>query len=123
MVKYRLTNYLICPKCKNFPLKLTVLETENHPERNISVEPCDMYCSYKELRNSEILNPPCSECMKIEITYGYYICEKCDEWYPIVEAIAIMHTGKYRPKKVIKKFIEKYRDKIPDKYISRELSS
>lgn len=120
MVKYRLSNFLICPKCKTFPLNLHILELREYPERSIDVDPCDAYCSYLNKRNGDIVNPPCSECMKKEIFYGYYVCPSCDEWFPIVDAIAIMHLGKFRPKKVIKQFIEKFRDKIPRKYIEKE---
>ncbi len=123
MVKYRLSNYLICPKCKDFPLELNILEIRRFEERDIEVEPCDEYCSYLNLMGKDIVNPPCRECMKNEIIYGYYICRKCDMWYPIVDSIAIMHIGEYRPKKVIRKFIEKFRDKIPEKYVERELTS
>ena len=123
MVKYRLSNYLICPACKDFPLKLHILEVKEYPDRDIKVKPCDEYCSYLNLRGDEIKDPPCSECMKKEIVYGFYTCNKCDMWYPIVESIAIMHLGEYRPKKVIKKFIERFRDRIPEKYIEREFTS
>ena len=60
--------------------------------------------------------------MKIEIIDGYYTCPECGEWYPIIDMIAIMHRGRYRPKKVIKRFIEKYRDRLPEEIVARELS-
>ncbi len=123
MVKYRLSNYLICPKCKEFPLELNIFKVEEYPKREFKFKPCDEYCSYTGKRGSEIIDPPCDECIKKEIVDGFYRCTKCDEWYPIIDAIAIMHIGEYRPKKVIKKFIEKYRERIPEKYIERELTS
>ncbi len=122
MVKHRLSNYLICPACKAHPLRLTILEKRIYPDRAIKVEPCDSYCAYLDKRNGEIVDPPCDECMKIEIIDGYYTCPECGEWYPIIDMIAIMHRGRYRPRKVIERFIEKYRDRLPDEIVARELS-
>ncbi|HIE37223.1 TPA: Trm112 family protein [Candidatus Geothermarchaeota archaeon] len=123
MVKYRLSNYLICPACRKFPLKLNILKIEEYPDRDIRVKPCDEYCSYKDLRRDNIVDPPCNECMKKEIVDGYYVCTECGGWYPIIDSIAIMHIGEYRPKKIIRRFIEKYREDIPIEYIEKEFTS
>jgi len=122
VVKYRLTNYLICPECRHTPLSLNVIEKTYHKNRDIDVKPCDFYCAYLDKREGDIENPPCRECMKYEVVYGYFLCSKCGEWYPIIDKIAIMHRGKYRPRKAIIEFIEKYRDMIPDNLVRRELS-
>ncbi len=122
MVKYRLANYLMCPICKTYPLELTIFKEVVVEDRDIQVNPCDYYCAYLDKREAEIVDPPCRECMKHEIIDGYYRCGSCGEWYPIIDKIAIMHHGEYRPKKAIREFIERYRDKIPSELIQRELS-
>lgn len=121
-MKYRLLNFLICPKCKSFPLKLVVFKEEVYPERKFKLKICDLYCGYKGryIKDMEE-NYPCDECIKHEIIDGYLLCEKCGEWYPIINGIVIMHLGDLRPKNIIRKFIEQYRDKIPQELIGKEL--
>ena len=122
-MKYRLLNFLICPNCKSFPLKLIVFKEELYENREFKLKPCDLYCGYRDKYVKDLDGEiPCDECIKHEIIDGYLYCEKCGEWYPIIDGIVIMHTGKLRPKNIIKKFIEKYKDKIPKKLIERELN-
>jgi len=119
-MKYRLINFLICPECKSFPLKLTIFKDEYYKERIFRLKPCDLYCGYEENYINNIDKPPCEECIKHEIIDGYLFCEKCGEWYPIIDGIVIMHIGDLRPKNIIKKFVEKYKDKIPEDLIKKE---
>ena len=118
-MKYRLLNFLICPRCKSYPLKLYILK-EEIIDRDVELPPCDLFCGYKDKYTKDIENtPPCKECLKHEIIDGYLRCEKCGEWYPIIDSIVIMHLDKLRPKKVIDEFIEKYRDQLPEDIIKK----
>ena len=117
-MKYRLLNFLICPRCKEFPLKLNVLE-EKIFDRKVDLPPCDLYCGYKNSMIKDISKPPCKECMKHEIIDAYLICKKCGEWYPIVDTIVIMHLNKLKPKKVIDDFIEKHHENLPEEIIEK----
>jgi uncharacterized protein YbaR (Trm112 family) len=118
-LKYKLINYIVCPICQTYPLKLNILNIK-HLERDVTIQPCDKYCEYHKnyIANMEE-SPDCKECLKYEIIDGYLICPKCKEWYPIVDAIVIMLLGDLRPKKVIEKFITKYRDKLPRDIVNK----
>jgi len=121
-MKYRLLNFLICPNCKSFPLKYVVFKEKIYEKREFKLKPCDLYCGYKEKYIKDLGdNLPCDECIKHEIIDGYMYCNNCGEWYPIINGIAVMHTGDLRPKKVIREFIGRYRDRIPNKYVEKEL--
>jgi|Deesub1362A_J573_1020465.scaffolds.fasta_scaffold00008_23 uncharacterized protein YbaR (Trm112 family) len=118
-MKYRLLNFLICPRCKEYPLKLHIIE-EKVFDRDVEIPPCDQYCGYKETMVAKLgSEPPCRECMKHEVIDGYLTCGKCGEWYPIIDMIVVMHLDKLRPKKPIEKFIEKHRDKLPNEIIEK----
>jgi uncharacterized protein YbaR (Trm112 family) len=121
-MKYRLLNFLICPNCKAFPLKYVIFEEKIYRNREFKLKPCDLYCGFREKYLKDLDSDlPCNECIKHEIMDGYLYCDKCREWYPIINGIVIMHIGELRPKKVIREFIDKYRDKIPHHYVEREL--
>ena len=118
-MKYRLLNFLICPKCGSYPLRLHILK-EEIIDRDIELPPCDLYCGYRDTYIKELSGkPPCKECLKHEIIDGYLTCDKCGEWYPIIDSIVIMHLEDLRPKKVIEEFIDKYRDRLPKNIIKK----
>ncbi len=117
-MKYRLLNFLICPKCKSFPLRLFILR-EEIIEREAKLPPCDLYCGYLNKYSNEIGKPPCSECIKHEIIDGYLKCTKCNEIYPIIDRIVVMEVDLIRPKRILMEFIEKYIEKLPKEFIDR----
>ena len=120
-MKYRLINFLVCPKCKSYPLKLIVFKEKIYKNREFKLKPCDLYCAYKGKYVKDLSEKyPCEKCIKHEIIDGYLYCEKCGEWYPIINGIVIMHIGELRPKKIIKEFIDRYRDIIPKELIEKE---
>lgn len=112
-MKYRLLNYIICPKCREFPLKLTVLNKMEY-DRSAELPRCDLYCGYLEKYLKEIEDTPCKECIKYEVVDGYLKCPKCGDTYPIINSITILQLKFLKPKRVIKEFIEKYRGSIPE---------
>lgn len=118
-MKYRLLNFLICPKCKSFPLKLQILR-EEVIARDVNLPPCDLYCGYRNKYIKDMSGePPCRECLRHEVIDGYLRCEKCGEWYPIIDSVVIMHLEELRPRKVIDRFIKKYRDRLPEDIINK----
>ena len=117
-MKYKLLNFLICPRCKSFPLELVVFKAE-YRDRDVNLSPCDTYCGYKKSYIKDMNEmPECKECLKYEIIDGYLRCNKCGEWYPIIDGIVIMLLDDLRPKKVIDDFIKKYKDRLPKDIIS-----
>ncbi len=117
-MKYRLLNYIICPKCKEFPFKLTVLK-QVKLNREAELPPCDLYCGYMEEYIEKLGDPPCKECIKYEVIDGYLTCKGCGETYPIIDSITILQLKYLKPKKAIKEFIEKYRDSMPEDVYKR----
>ena len=119
-MRYALLNLLACPMCKHFPLELHVFETTKQSRNfNVSKPFCDYYCGYlnkyvKDLKNE----PPCEQCLNIEIKYGVLVCPKCGRWYPIIDGIPFMYPDKRRTHPRIRSrevnFVEKFRDKHPE---------
>ena len=119
-MKYRLMDLLACPKCKNFPLKLTIYEIKEYPNREFKISKCELYCSYLDKWiNKEKIDTPCNECIKKEIVGGLLQCEKCGEWYPIYDEIPMMLFGELRDKKLEAMFISKYKDKLPKEILEQ----
>ncbi len=88
-MKYKLVDILACPECKNYPLELHVKEISkiaNKSESGTKPE-CELFCSYLNKEIKSLTNAPCAECNTIEIKGGYFICNKCNRWYPIVDGI------------------------------------
>jgi len=118
-LKYRLLNFLACPYCKDkgFPLKLLVFEEKVYEERRPEVEKkplCDLYCGLKRKFVKELEEePPCEQCLKIEVVAGILHCPSCGRWYPIIDEIPRMLPDKYRKAREDLDFLERYRDKIP----------
>lgn len=119
-MRYPLLNLLACPMCKNFPLKLYVIEKKTE-ERSYSVSKpfCDYYCgrSEKLLTAVDLNSIDCSSCVREDILYGVLVCVNCSRWYPIVNGIPFMYpdTRRQHPKVRAKEeeFIKKYRDALP----------
>ena len=116
-MKYRLLNFILCPKCKGFPLKLEYFRMEEY-DRDVDIPKCDLYCGYTEKYIRDISDPPCSKCIRFEIIDGVLRCTRCGEYYPIIDTITIMHMDYLKPKKVLRRFTERYRDRLP-KHIYR----
>ncbi len=119
-MKYRLLNYILCPKCKNFPFQLTILKRVEL-DREANLPRCDLYCGYKEDYVRNIGDPPCQECIRYEIIDGYLTCSKCGETYPVIDSITVLQLEFLKPKKAIANFINKYRDRMPEAVYRRWL--
>ncbi|MEM0096907.1 MAG: Trm112 family protein [Conexivisphaerales archaeon] len=88
-MKYKLVDVLACPECKNYPLELhvkEVLEASNNIESSTKPE-CELFCSYLNKEIKSLSNAPCDKCNSTKIVSGYFICNKCNRWYPIVDDI------------------------------------
>lgn len=120
-MRYPLLNLLACPMCKNFPLKLYIIEKKTSEKDYAVVKPfCDYYCGRLEKLVSS-LNPSsleCDLCVKEDILSGVLLCEKCGRWYPIINGIPFMYPDNRRLHPRVKsreeEFIKKYRDVLPD---------
>jgi len=123
-MKYRLLNYLVCPYCKDksFPLKLIVIETARYEQRklppNIQKPLCDVYCGYRGSFINELKQkgeePPCEECIKIEVKTGVLYCPLCGRWYPIIDEIPRLLPDELRRKEEDIEFLRKYASSLPD---------
>lgn len=113
-MKFKLLNYVICPKCRGFPLEINIFNKE-YINRRVQLPPCDTYCGYHQTYIKELkIKPNCKECLKTEIKEGYLRCPDCKEWYPIIDTILIMLLDELRPKKVVEDFIETYKEILPE---------
>ena len=119
-MKYRLLNYIICPKCREFPLKLVVLNRVEY-DRSADLPKCDLYCGYLGKYINDVDETPCQECIRYEVIDGYLTCAKCGDTYPIINSITILQLKFLKPRKVINEFINKYRDSIPKEVYERWL--
>ncbi len=89
-MRRRLLDFLACPNCKHFPLKLEVFHEEvvdefiERPEKPL----CERWCAYTQSKPS---NPDlCVECMRLEVMSGELICEKCGAKYKIEAGVPRM---------------------------------
>ena len=122
-MKYRLMDLLACPMCRNFPLKLHVIEEEVHSERKLEERAenkplCELYCAFKgEFIKNLKEPPPCEECIKREIKTAVIYCDKCGRWYPVIEYIPHMLPDYIREEEKDREmeFLKKYAEKIPDR--------
>ncbi len=114
-MKYRLMDILACPECRNFPLKLIVLEREEYDRRLELKKPfCELYCSFLDKNVRDVGDKaPCDKCIRYEIVTGVIYCTKCGRWYPIINTIPRMLPDKHRKRKEDIAFLEKYKDKLP----------
>ncbi len=88
-MKYKLVDILACPECKNYPLELHVEEAsniKNKMQSNTKPE-CELFCSYLNKDVKSLNGAPCAECNSIDIKKGYFVCNKCNRWYPILDGI------------------------------------
>ncbi|MDG6927155.1 MAG: Trm112 family protein [Nitrososphaerota archaeon] len=88
-MKYKLVDILACPECKNYPLELHVKEVTGPSNKGgSSAKPeCELFCSYLNKEVKSLSNAPCDECNSVKIKEGYFVCSKCNRWYPIVDDI------------------------------------
>ena len=103
-MKYRLMDLLACPKCAQFPLELTVLESERDAAGEVcsaafthsseanenagSAGGCSVYCCARGgAPVPDGGRRPCTGCYGTEITEGVLRCAGCRREYPIIEGI------------------------------------
>jgi Uncharacterized conserved protein len=122
-VKYRLMDLLACPMCKTFPLNLIVLSEKtverSPPDQRRPI--CELYCGYRNVKTSELQNPPCDECYKKEIVEGFLYCPNCKRWYPIIDEIPRMLPDKLRKKEEELAFLKKHASKLPKSLVEEGL--
>jgi len=126
-VRYVLLNLLACPMCRSFPLKLYIFE-EVVIDKKFSVRTpfCDLYCAsrgayVKDLQVGEL---NCSECVRHDITWGLLYCTKCGRWYPVIDGIPFMYPDELRVKPRIRskeeEFLRKFSDRIPPEVLEKD---
>jgi len=109
-------NILACPICKNFPLELVVFDVKRREIGEVREKQplCELYCGYKGKYIRELdEEPPCSECIGLEIVAGILYCKRCGRWYPIEDEIPRMLPDELRDNSEDIAFLEKYREYIP----------
>ncbi len=120
-MKYLLMDILACPMCKNFPLRLIVIEKDARSDHSLPWDkiPCEVYCGrlMKSVEKSKLDISTCKECFKEEIVTGVLYCEKCHRWYPIIEEIPRMLPDELRDKEKNLAFLERYREKLPEEIV------
>ncbi len=120
-MRYALLNLVLCPMCKNFPLRLHVFDSRKlNIEFKVSTPFCDEYCGLKGkyIKDLKVEELNCRECVKEDIIAGVLYCTSCGRWYPIVEGIPMMYPDDLRRKGKIKereeRFLKTYWDYLPD---------
>ncbi len=119
-MRYPLLNLLACPMCKNFPLRLYVIE-KKVSERDYAVTKpfCDYYCGRyeKSVSSLDVNKLECELCVKEDVLSGVLLCERCGRWYPIINGIPFMYPDSRRLHPKVKsreeEFLKKYRDLLP----------
>jgi len=106
--------------CKNFPLKLYVIEKKTSQKEYAVARPfCDYYCGKHEklVSSLDVSKLECELCVKEDIVSGVLLCEKCSRWYPIINGIPFMYPDNRRSHPRVKsreeEFLKKYMDLLP----------
>ncbi len=119
-MRYALLNLLACPMCRNFPLKLYVLEEVRYDkEFKVNTPFCDVYCGLLGKPVKEVGDKVnCRDCVKRDIIAGVLVCANCGRWYPIVNGIPMMYPDEKRKHPNVRgreeEFIQKYKDVMPE---------
>ncbi len=115
-MRYWGIDFIRCPHCKNFPLKIIPLEVveENVDTSGLELPLCRNYCAYlgKTIKPGE--QYPCDKCLRIGIKTGVLYCENCRRWYPIRNGIVYLLKDNKRKEKSDKEFLAKWKDKLPE---------
>lgn len=88
-----LLDKLICPRCEHFPLSMETIEEREAAAPAVSVMPCALYCAREGdwLRSLDYA-PPCSSCLRTEVTSGMLSCENCCSHYTIDAGVPSLLT-------------------------------
>jgi len=94
-MKYNILDFIACPSCKHFPLKLH--ETKICEEDAISsFDPpykCERYCGYRGEKITNVVAATiCKECYSKTIEDGILFCKNCNTSYQIKCGIAKLIT-------------------------------
>jgi uncharacterized protein YbaR (Trm112 family) len=118
-MRYWGMDFIRCPHCKNYPLKLIPLETveEDVDTSGLEFPLCRNYCAYldKPIRKGE--KYPCDKCLRIGIKTGVIYCPKCGRWYPIRNGIVYLLRDNKRRKESDLEFLKKWKDKLPKEIV------
>jgi uncharacterized protein YbaR (Trm112 family)/ubiquinone/menaquinone biosynthesis C-methylase UbiE len=87
-VRLYVLDKLICPRCEHFPLVLKIIEEHEAVAPTASKKPCALFCAHEAdwLRNIHY-QPPCSYCLKRNVTTGELVCATCLSHFPINDGI------------------------------------
>lgn len=117
-MRLRLMDLLACPICKNFPLKLIIIEEERVENRELKQGDrpplCSELCWVKGEGRKPSEDSPCQECIKREVKTGVLFCNKCERWYPIMDTIPSLLPDKLRRREDDLQFLKKYEAHIPE---------
>ncbi len=119
MMRYWALDFLQCIHCKNYPLKLIPIETEERSidTRGMEFPLCKNYCGYLKEKIKPGKQYPCDKCLRIGIKTGIVYCDKCKRWYPIRNGILYMLKDNKRREASDKEFLKRYKDKIPEEIL------
>jgi len=121
-MRYRLMDILLCPVCRNYPLELHVFEEHESKPAEEPKETCEVYCSYKNIKPSDVerksLLESCRSCLNVKIKWGMIVCRKCGRWFPISDEIPVMLPDELRKAKDDKDFLKMFEKKAPAEVVS-----
>ncbi|MEM1643637.1 MAG: Trm112 family protein [Desulfurococcaceae archaeon] len=118
-MRYWGLDVLACIYCKQFPLRIHVLNTivEELRVEDIPIPYCKTYCGYLNTQVTEGREYPCRECLKIEVSEAVLYCINCKHWYPVKNGIVIMMPDNRRRPEADIEFLKKYADKLPNEIV------
>ena len=115
-MRYWGIDFIRCPHCKNFPLKIIPLEVveEDVDTSGLEFPLCRNYCAYQDTSIKPGEQYPCDRCLRVGIKTGVLYCENCKRWYPIKNGIVYLLKDNKRKEKSDKEFLSKWKDKLPE---------
>ncbi len=118
-MRYWGLDYLVCVHCKNFPLKIIVLDAKEEDVDTTGLEfpLCKNYCGFLDKNIVSGEKYPCEKCLRIAIREAILYCPKCKRWYPVKNGIVYMLRDNKRREENDKEFLRKWREKIPEEIL------
>lgn len=90
-MKYNILDFIACPLCKHFPLKLREARIGEEVDFISSFKQpyrCEQYCGYQEKKITDTIPAMiCRECYSKTIEEGILFCENCGALYQIKDGI------------------------------------
>ena len=115
-MKYNALDFLACPLCKHFPLKLYEVKLERDLRELDKYYNCEQYCGYlgEVMAKARPSTSDCRRCYSRTIEHGILSCEQCGSLYQIKDGIPKLIPDELKSEQEIQ-FLEEVGSRLGEK--------